>query len=129
MGIANGGALVPGYKADLIIVDLNSAHLVPVMRVLSAYVHQGQARDVEAVMVDGRWLMRNGTVLTMDEERILAEAQLVGRLAWRRLFDSRPDLEVPRDAERARLADTGGTPPALRQYRGLRLRAALFPRR
>ena len=95
MGIANGGALVPGYKADLIIVDLNSAHLVPVMRVLSAYVHQGQARDVEAVMVDGRWLMRNGTVLTMDEEPILAEAQRVGRLAWRRLFDSRPDLEVP----------------------------------
>ena len=95
MGIANGGALVPGYKADLIIVDLNSAHLVPVMRVLSAYVHQGQARDVEAVMVDGRWLMRNGTVLTMDEERITAEAQRVGRLAWRRLLDSRPDLEVP----------------------------------
>jgi 5-methylthioadenosine/S-adenosylhomocysteine deaminase len=87
MGIANGGALVPGYKADLIIVDLNCAHLVPVMRVLSAYVHQGQARDVEAVMVDGRWLMRNGTVLTMDEERILAER--VGRLAWRRLLDSR----------------------------------------
>jgi len=95
MGVADGGALVPGYKADLIIVDLNRAHLVPVMRVVSAYVHQGQARDVEAVMVDGRWLMRNGAVLTMDEERILAEAQRVGRLAWRRLFDSRPDLEVP----------------------------------
>ena len=92
---ANGGALVPGNKADLIVVDLNRAHLVPVLRVVSDFVHQGQGRDIEAVMVDGRWIMRDGTILTMDEERIVAEAQRLGKLAWRRLFESRPDLEVP----------------------------------
>jgi len=46
-------------------------------------------------MVDGQWVMRNGVVLNMDEERIIAEAQRIGRGAWKRLFDSRPDLEVP----------------------------------
>ena len=46
-------------------------------------------------MVDGRWIMRGGEVLTMDEERIVAEAQRLGKKAWRRLFDSRPDLDVP----------------------------------
>jgi len=95
MGVADGGALVPGNKADLIVIDLQRAHLVPVLRVVSDYVHQGQGRDVEAVMVDGRWIMRGGEILTMDEERIVAEAQRLGKLAWRRLFESRRDLEMP----------------------------------
>jgi len=59
------------------------------------YVHQGQGRDIEAVMVDGCWIMRGGTILALDEERIVAEAQRLGKLAWRRLFESRRDLEVP----------------------------------
>jgi len=95
MGITDGGALVPGNKADLIVIDLKGAHLVPVLRVVSDYVHQGQGRDVEAVMVDGRWIMRGGAMLTIDEERIVAEAQRLGKLAWGRLFESRPDLAVP----------------------------------
>ena len=95
IGVADGGALVPGNKADLIMIDLQRPHLVPVLRLVSDYVHQGQGSDVEAVMVDGRWVMRGGEVLTMDEERIVAEAQRLGKKAWRRLFDSRPDLDVP----------------------------------
>lgn len=95
LGIPDGGALVPGNKADLIMIDLQRAHLVPVLRVVSDYVHQGQGSDVEAVMVDGRWVMRNGEILTMDEERIIAEAQRIAKIAWRRLFDSRPDLQMP----------------------------------
>jgi 5-methylthioadenosine/S-adenosylhomocysteine deaminase len=96
IGVADGGALVPGNKADLIVIDLQRPHLVPVLRVVSDYVHQGQGSDVEAVMVDGRWIMRGGEILTMDEERIVAEAQRLGRKAWRRLFDSRPDLAIPK---------------------------------
>jgi hypothetical protein len=46
-------------------------------------------------MVDGRWVMRDNQVLTMDEARIVAEAQRIGRLAWRRLFERNPSLEVP----------------------------------
>ena len=52
-------------------------------------------RDVEAVMVDGRWLMRDGIVRTMDEEAIVREADRIGRAAWRRLFEARPDLQPP----------------------------------
>ena len=95
LGIADGGALIAGKKADLIVIDLARPHLVPVLRLVSDYVHQGQGNDVEAVMVDGRWIMRGGEILTMDEARIVAEAQRLGKLAWRRLFDSRPDLPVP----------------------------------
>jgi 5-methylthioadenosine/S-adenosylhomocysteine deaminase len=93
--IADGGWLAPGNKADLIVVDLGRAHLVPVLRAAATFVHQGQARDVEAVMVDGRWLMRDAAVLTMDEPAVLAAAQSVANATWQRQFRMRLDLKAP----------------------------------
>ena len=95
LGIADGGWLVPGNQADLIMVDLHRAHLVPLLRVVSCFVHQGQARDVEAVMVDGHWLMRDGVLLTMDEATIVQQADRIGRAAWQRLFAAQPALMPP----------------------------------
>jgi 5-methylthioadenosine/S-adenosylhomocysteine deaminase len=95
LGIPDGGWLAPGNKADLILVDLRKPHLTPALRVVSCFVHQGLASDVEAVMVDGRWIMRDGRVLTVDEPALVAEADRVARGAWRRLFESRPDLARP----------------------------------
>jgi 5-methylthioadenosine/S-adenosylhomocysteine deaminase len=95
LGIGDGGWLAAGNKADLIVVDLRRAHLVPLLRVVSCFVHQGQARDVEGVMVDGRWLMRDGALLTMDEAAIVQEADRIGRAAWQRLFAERPALTPP----------------------------------
>jgi 5-methylthioadenosine/S-adenosylhomocysteine deaminase len=95
LGVPDGGWLAPGNRADLILVDLRQPHLTPALRAVSCFVHQGQARDVEAVMVDGRWLMRDGRVLTIDEPAVVAEADRVARRAWRRLFEARPDLARP----------------------------------
>lgn len=85
-GMADGGWLAPGNKADLVVVDTKQAHLVPMLRAVSNFVHNGQARDVQSVMVDGRWLMRDGVVLTMNEPEILAEVQRVANAAWSRQF-------------------------------------------
>ena len=95
LGIPDGGWLAPGNKADLVVVDMHRAHLIPMLRVVSDFVHNGQARDVESVMVDGRWLMKDGAVLTMDEPALLAEAQRVANAAWSRQFRARMDLKVP----------------------------------
>ena len=65
------------------------------LRVVSCFVHQGQGRDVKAVMVDGRWLMRDGILRTMDEDAIVREADRIGRAAWRRLFAECPELQQP----------------------------------
>ena len=95
LGIPDGGWLAPGNRADLILIDLRKPHLTPALRVVSCFVHQGLASDVEAVMVDGRWIMRAGRVLTLDEPSIVAEADRIARAAWRRLFERRPDLPRP----------------------------------
>jgi 5-methylthioadenosine/S-adenosylhomocysteine deaminase len=93
-GMPDGGWLAAGNKADLIMVDTQRAHLVPMLRAVSNFVHNGQARDVQSVMVDGSWLMRDGKVLTMDEPAIVAAAQEVANKAWSRQFRQRFD-KVP----------------------------------
>jgi 5-methylthioadenosine/S-adenosylhomocysteine deaminase len=85
LGVVDGGWLAPGNRADLVLVDLRRPHLTPALRVVSTFVHQGQAGDVEAVMVDGRFLMRDGRVQTLDEAAIVAEADRIARAAWREL--------------------------------------------
>ena len=95
LGVADGGWLAPGNRADLIVVDLRRPHLTPALRVVSDFVHNGQAADVRSVMVDGRWLMRDHRVVTLDETAIVAEADRIARTAWGRLFAERPDLTRP----------------------------------
>ena len=92
LGVPDGGWLAPGNRADLILVDFRRPHLTPALRVVSTFVHQGQASDVEAVMVDGRWIMRAGRVLSLDEPSILAEADRVARAAWSKVFHEHPEL-------------------------------------
>lgn len=95
LGIPDGGWLAPGNKADLIVIDLRRAHLIPVLRVVSNFVHNGQASDVQSVMVDGKWLMRDGNVRTLNEPALLASAQQVARTAWSRQFGTRFELKAP----------------------------------
>ena len=89
------GSLEPGKKADLTIISLRRAHMVPTIDLLSNLVHYGQASDVESVMVDGRLVMENGKVLTMNETDVLRQAQEATISSWTRLHEIYPDIPVP----------------------------------
>ena len=89
------GSLEPGKKADLFIIDTRRAHLVPAMRITSGFIHQGQPADVTHVMADGQWLMRDGDVLTIDEEDIIARAEEIGHRVWKRVVEENPDVPFP----------------------------------
>jgi 5-methylthioadenosine/S-adenosylhomocysteine deaminase len=84
------GSLEVGKKADLIVLDTQRAHLVPAGRIVSAWIHNGQPSDIESVMVDGQFIMRNRKVLTMDEDSIIAEADKVGRRIWNQVQAAGP---------------------------------------
>jgi 5-methylthioadenosine/S-adenosylhomocysteine deaminase len=88
------GSLDVGKKADLLVVDTLRAHLVPAGRFVSAWIHNGQGSDIESVMVDGQFIMRNRKVLTMDEDHIVAEADRVGRRIWSQVQAAGP-IAVP----------------------------------
>jgi 5-methylthioadenosine/S-adenosylhomocysteine deaminase len=89
------GSLDVGKKADLIVLDTQRAHLVPAMRIVSAWIHNGQPSDIESVMVDGQFIMRNRRILTVDEDGIIAEADRVGRRVWTQVLAAGP-VTVPR---------------------------------
>jgi 5-methylthioadenosine/S-adenosylhomocysteine deaminase len=60
------GTLSPGKQADLIVVDLNQAHLTPLYDPYSHLVYAARSADVRHVMVAGRWLLKDRCFLTLD---------------------------------------------------------------
>jgi len=94
------GSLEVGKKADLLVVDTQRAHLVPAGRVASALIHNGQPSDIESSMVDGQFIMRNRKVLTMDEDRIVVEADTVGRRIWKQVQAAGPVVVPGRPRQR-----------------------------
>ena len=89
------GSLEPGKKADLFMIDMRRAHLVPTMRIVSTFIHNGQPGDIESVMIDGEWVMRDGRVLTVNETALIDEVDRIGRRAWSRMLDEHPDVPFP----------------------------------
>lgn len=74
------GSIEVGKQADLILVDLSEPNLVPALddpirTIVPNLVYAGTGREVTTVMVAGRVLVKDRTVLTMDAESIVAEAQ------------------------------------------------------
>jgi 5-methylthioadenosine/S-adenosylhomocysteine deaminase len=80
MGFPESGVIAPGRAADLIIFDFDKPHLRPRHDLVSNIVYAARPSDVSHVMVAGRLLMRDGRLLTLDEERIMYEAE---KRAWR----------------------------------------------
>jgi hypothetical protein len=68
---------------------------VPALRIVSSWIHNGQASDVESVMIDGRWLMRDSKVLTIDETDVVTRAEEIGRRVWRQLVERYPNVPFP----------------------------------
>jgi len=70
------GSIERGKKADIILVDLNVPRLTPLNDLIPNLVFSASASHVKCVIVDGRILMKEGIVLSIDEERVLKEAKL-----------------------------------------------------
>ena len=73
------GSIEPGKRADLILVDISPVHNSPHFRhdpsaPYAQIVYAAKSTDVTDVMVNGRWLMRERRLLTVDEEALLAQA-------------------------------------------------------
>ncbi len=68
------GSLEVGKRADLIIVGMNSEHQTPLYNVYSHLVYATKASDVETVMINGRIVMDNRRVLTINEPMVRAKA-------------------------------------------------------
>jgi len=71
------GKLRPGMKADLIIIDMDKPHLIPMYNPYSHLVYTVGGADVETVLINGQLVMENRRLITIDEARVLAEVRRI----------------------------------------------------
>ena len=68
------GSLEPGKRADLITVRIDRPNAQPLYDAVSQMVYALKASDVRDVMVNGRPVVRDGAILTLNQQQILAKA-------------------------------------------------------
>jgi len=68
------GSLEAGKLADLIIVGMASEHQTPMYNIYSDLVYATKASDVDTVMINGKVVMLNRRVLTIDDRTVLQKA-------------------------------------------------------
>ncbi len=81
VGFEDVGVIKEGYKADIILIDKNSPNLTPFTDPYSMVAYSMEPGNVHTVIIDGKLVMENRKILTIDEEEIKKEAvKLVRRL-------------------------------------------------
>lgn len=88
------GSLEVGKKADVILVNLQKPHMVPLHMPLYRIAYFANGGDVDTVIVDGRVLMQGRMVLSVDEQTILDSAHAEAEKALERA-DLRSLLNIP----------------------------------
>ncbi|WP_262060011.1 amidohydrolase [Streptomyces sp. STR69] len=67
------GSIAPGRRADIVLVDLTGPHTQPVHDLAATLVHSARSADVRTTIVDGRVLMRDRELLTLDVPAVVRE--------------------------------------------------------
>jgi cytosine/adenosine deaminase-related metal-dependent hydrolase len=68
------GKLVPGAKADIIVVDFTKLHIGPVDDPIKTLVYAAKGTDIETVIVDGKAVVKDGQVPGVDESKLIEQA-------------------------------------------------------
>jgi len=69
------GSLEVGKRADIVIIERDSLHQIPLYNVYSDLVYATKANDVHTVIINGRLVMRNRRLLTLNESAIKRSAR------------------------------------------------------
>ena len=68
------GSIESGKKADLVIVNMHKPHLTPPFNPVSHLVYAAEGSDVETTIIDGKIIMENRVVKSLNEEKIIHDA-------------------------------------------------------
>lgn len=71
------GAILPGNLADLIAIDIDAPHLWPTQNLVHTLVESASGADVRHSIIDGKLVMKDRELLTLDVQRIRREAELL----------------------------------------------------
>ena len=69
------GSIEVGKRADLVLLNLETLHATPYSDAVSTIVYATQPSDVQTVLIDGRIVLRDGKLTTMDEGQVISTAR------------------------------------------------------
>lgn len=75
LGMNDVGVIKPGKKADIVMFNMNRSEWCPRHNLLSLLVYSANSSSIDGVICDGKVLMEKGELKTIDEEKVLFEAQ------------------------------------------------------
>lgn len=94
------GSLRKGKKADIILIDMNSPNLCPVVldpirNVVPNLVYSAKGSEVEMVIIDGKVIMEGGKILTVDEKEAVLEGHKIGQNIGKKASDYLKSMDTP----------------------------------
>jgi 5-methylthioadenosine/S-adenosylhomocysteine deaminase len=78
------GAVLPGYRADMVLLEMRRPHLIPHNDPLGTMMHTAHGRDVAHVIVEGEVVVRDGRPTRVDMEEICRKGAAAADALWRR---------------------------------------------
>ena len=69
------GSIEVGKKADIIMIDYDNAFMTPIHHPVSAIVYSALGHEVSSVMIDGRFVLRDGVITGVNEKAVRRNAQ------------------------------------------------------
>lgn len=73
------GSIEEGKKADMILIDMGKPHLYPIHNIISALAYSVQGSDVDTVIIDGKIIMENREMKTLDVEKIMFNVDKIAK--------------------------------------------------
>ena len=78
------GSVEPGKRADLIVIDLRKPHLTPLYNLYSQIVYASRGSDVRDVIINGKIVMRNRELMTLDAAKVMADVREIAERVKRK---------------------------------------------
>lgn len=75
----NTGSIKEGKLADIVLVNMNVPHMIPVRNPLSNIIYSALGSDVDTVICDGQLLLEDKKLLTINEEDAIYDAKLAAQ--------------------------------------------------
>ncbi len=69
------GSLEVGKRADIILVDISKTHTVPLHNIFATIIYSARGSDVDTVIVDGKIVMEDRIMVTIDKEAVIKHAE------------------------------------------------------
>ncbi len=88
------GRIAPGALADLLFWDSKSLFMVPNRDPIKAIVYYATPLDLKNVMVNGKWIMENGKLQTLDEQAVCDRMQMTADRVWGSLGNGNSELNM-----------------------------------